>query len=241
MGNRNNDEIVIDVKKLAIALRRKMMIIMLVAVTLGLASIYFFATKQTILYTSTSKFYILNNSEVDPYYSSDEMDSAKKISEDVAKMVTSSYVLDEVRENLCLESMTYQDIEKCIAVNHPKDTRIIEVTVTFEEPQLAKDIVDEVVFVSVTRLPQLLRINAPKVFEKGSNPVMMPYKSKVIYGAIGCFLGGFLSAVTVILMELFDERLKGVSDLERNYEFKVLGTIPYRKKPLFIRRERTPK
>ena len=146
-----------------------------------------------------------------------------------------------MKKNLCLESMTDQQIGQCISVNHPKDTRIIEVSVIFEEPQLAKDIVDEVVYVSVTRLPKLLRINAPKVYEKGSEPVLMPLKSKAMYGAIGVFVGGFLSVTAVVLMELFDERLKGVSDLERNYEYKVLGTIPYRKKPLFFRRERTPK
>jgi len=239
MGKQTSDEIEIDIVRIIIALKRKCIIIGLVAVCLGLAAVYYSMMKQSVTYVTTSKMYVANNSEVDPFYTTDEIESANRLLCDFAELVKSRMILEEVLSELCLDEMNYRELSSCINVKNPEDTRIIEVSVYGGDPKLIKEIVDEVVYISTKRIPSILRIPQPKVLEDGSEPYLIPGKSKKLFGVLGAGVGIFLGMTIVILLEILDSRVKGINQLKRNFDGNVLGVIPYRrKKILALIRER---
>ena len=57
-------------------------------------------------------------------------------------LITSRSVLEEVIDNLGLD-MGYGALKGNVSINNPDETRILQITVTNPDPQLAKELADE--------------------------------------------------------------------------------------------------
>lgn len=109
--------------------------------------------------------------------------------------------METVIDNLRLD-MEYETLKGMVSLNNQSDTRILDITVTADDPYMAKEIVDEISEVSVSRIAAIMNVDEPTTVEYGhlENSPSSPNTKKNI--AIGGLLGLVASAGFIVLMYL---------------------------------------
>ncbi len=146
------------------------------------------------------------------------------------QIVKSRRVLNQVIENLNLEYDTAL-LAKMINVGSVKDTEIIEISVTDVEAKKAYLIANEVAEVFGKEAKELYNLSNVSILDSAeisdfpSNFNIT--KQVVLYIGAGIILAIFV----LFVFYYFDTTIKSVSDVERKFEFTILGSVPdYSKK-----------
>lgn len=224
MEKKYDDEI--DLMELFYALKKRILII-LVVMFLGaaIAGVY---TKflVTPMYSATSTMLVLTKETT--LSSLADLQIGSQLTQDYSMLLKTRTVMQDVVDNLNLD-MTYQQLENSITISYPEDTRIMEITVTNEDPELAKKIVDEVAEVGSKFIGDQMEVVPPKIVEDGevpAGPVSPSMKKNIMLGALA---GLVLAGGIVIILTLMDDTLKSEDDIERYLGISTLASIPDRK------------
>lgn len=175
-------------------------------------------------YTATSSMYILSNnsgSVVD--LSSIQISSQLK--SDYQELVTSRTLLEDVINKLQLDT-TYDVLQSAITVENPTDTRILNVSVTNPDPQLAADISNEISNQAKIYLPEIMKCDAPSVFEKArvpENPSSPSVKKNTMLGGLAFAV---LYCAYLIVKFLMDDTFKTPEDINKMFGVQPIGMIP---------------
>ena len=216
----------IDLFQLLLALRKKIVVLLVAVIAGGLiAGIYthFFITP---VYSSTSMMLVLGNESSDS--SLTDLQIGSQLTQDYSMLITSRTVLQEVIDNLGLD-MNYKTLEGNISINNPEDTRVLEITVTNPDPEMAKKIVDELSEVSSEFIGEQMEVVPPKIVEEGEVPGSQTSPNMRRNVMMGALVGFALAAGVIILMTLMDDTLKTEDDIERYLGIPNLATVPDRK------------
>ena len=110
---------------------------------------------MTPQYTATSSMYILSNSSGSVVDLS-SLQISSQLKSDYQELVTSRTLLEDVINKLQLDT-TYDVLQSSITVENPTDTRILNVSVTNPDPQLAADISNEISNQAKIYLPEIMK------------------------------------------------------------------------------------
>ena len=135
--NKQNNEI--DLLEIGGVLLHWAWLILLVALVFGIVSFCFSKFVLPEQFQSTTKVYVLNRSNDNygetPTYS--DLQAGSQLTKDYAEMITSRYVLEKVIGDLQLP-YEYETLKSKVFVSTQQDTRIIQITVTDEDPATAQ-------------------------------------------------------------------------------------------------------
>ncbi len=201
-------------------------VVIILAALVCLAGVFIYATKIVKpLYNSTSTLYVLRQDDTENYSSSD-FNLALNLVNDCTYMLKSHAVLDDVIEELDLD-IGYSDLSDSISTKNPDSSRILEVSVKTEDPELSKRIVDKVCSIGAERISEAMRMDQVSVFERGT----LEQKPCNRVGATRYILFGGLGAVLCYLIFvvafLLDDKIKTEEDVKRYLNLSVLGEIPF--------------
>lgn len=223
MGNQQNDEIEIDLFELLGVLRARLGSILLTGIMLaavfGMGTMFLVESR----YESTSKLYIV--SQTSSLTSLTDLQAGSQLTQDYMVLVNSRPVLEKVIDNLGLD-LTYEELLRMVALNNPADTRILEITVTINDPYMAKEIVDEISEVSVSRIAAIMNVDEPTVIEYGhleDSPSSPDLRKNILLGGLA---GLLISAVIGIVMYLLNDSVRTEEDVEKYLGLNTLGVIP---------------
>jgi len=221
----DDDEISIDLMELLGIVFRKLHVILLIGIFF--ASIAFAGTKLLITptYTSTTKMYILSRQSGEGMVTYTDLVTGSYLTKDYIELVTSRPVLEKVIDQLDLDT-TPEKLKKTIRVEAPEDTRILAVTVENTDPQLAKDIADEVRKAVSVQIPQIMAVEAVNTIEEGNYPDSPSSPSTFKNTFIGGFLGCLLAMVIILIKYMLDDTIKTPEDVEKYLGLTVLASIP---------------
>jgi capsular polysaccharide biosynthesis protein len=213
----------------------------IVGVTVLCMALAFGYTKLLVKpwYESQAGLYVVSNN----MHSSGDVTVANHLARDCMALIGDHNMLDSTLNRLRADgvnipdSMTYRDLAKKIELGlSDEESRLIIVTVTDEDPAVAKAIVDAICDVAQNEINEAIggdngdgRIHPVG----GENPATMPTekagpglaKNMVIAGLIG-FL---ISAGSVILIYVLDDKIKNSDQAERVLGMSTLGMIPHQK------------
>ena len=130
----NDDEVEIDLREILQALKRKILLILMVALIGGCGAGAYTQFMMTPIYSSTSSMLVLSKETT--LTSLADLQLGASLTSDYTVLITSTPVLEQVIENLKLD-MTAEDLRKTISINNPTDTRILEITVNNADSALA--------------------------------------------------------------------------------------------------------
>lgn len=218
------DEVEIDLMELFYVIRSKLLIIILTAVVFGISAGLFSYYLITPMYASSSSIYVLSASETVASYT--DLLAGSSLTNDYIQMLTSPTVLKQVIENLDLEDTDYKQLRSCVTVTNPEDTRILNVTVTYDDPRMAKEIVDELSSVASERISEIMDTDKPNIFEQGEVDTqhVSPHNKK--NALISGIIGGLLAAIIVVVIHLMDDTIHSADDIEKYLKLNNLAAIP---------------
>ena len=141
-----------------------------------------------------------------------------QLTKDYQILVTSAPVMNQVIKELKLD-MKASELASTISVDTPSDTRVLQITVTSDDPQRAKVIADKVAEVSSEKICDIMKIEQVNVIEEGSITVQK-------CTLIGLALGIVLSCAVIIVRSMLDDTVKTTEDVEKYFNLSTLAVIP---------------
>lgn len=222
--SRQDDEIEIDLIEVLMALVEK--IPMMIAVGLFTALAAFLVSRFVIAptYESTTKIYILNKQENSNVTYSD-LQMGTQLTKDYAQLIQSRFVLEEVIQQLGLDT-GYEQLKNRVEVTTPSDTRIISITVKDHNPAQAMKIANAIREASAIHITNVMDIEAVNVAETADMPTQKASPSVGKVTLLGGFLGVFLVAAVAVVLYLVDDTIKTSEDVEKYLGLSTLALIP---------------
>lgn len=179
-------------------------------------------------YVSTTKVYILQHQSNSDSLTYTDLQTGSYLTDDYKELITSLPVVEKVIARLNLE-MTQDIFIKKIRVTSPDDTRIIQISVTDEDPYQARLIADAVREAASEQISRVMDIEAVRVVQEANYPEKKAGPARMKYTMLGCVLGCMFAAAVLILMHIFDDTIKTADDVESSLGLFVLGSIPMTK------------
>ncbi|MBE6727528.1 MAG: hypothetical protein E7562_02635 [Ruminococcaceae bacterium] len=199
-------------------------VIILVAFLLG--SIFYTKVICTPLYSSTAKIYVAKR--LDEQITTSDLSVSTYLTRDYAELISDRTVLNAVIDRLDLD-YSYGGLRGCVSINNPESTRILTVKVSTPDPKLSKDIAQTICEVSREKIVDLLNADYVNIISDAympSAPSSPNLRENIWYS----FLAGFIVLlITMIIITFFDDKINGISDVEKHLGISVLGSIPYAK------------
>ena len=134
--------------------------------------------------------------------------------------------MDEVISSLNLD-MEYEDLYDCVSTSNPEDTRILEVTVKADSPELAKRIVDRICTIGSKRIEDAMGFQQVNLYELGTTDPDPCNSTRMLTFAFAGVVAAVVTYVIFLIIFLLDDRIKTDDEnLERYLGLSVLGNIP---------------
>ena len=184
------------------------------------------ATKLFIApkYQSTARMYVVSSSS-NSVVDLSSLQIGSSLTGDYTELITSRTVLEEVISDLNLD-MEYTELEDEITISNPSDTRVLDITVTDTDPQLAADIVNTLADKAKTYITKVMNTQTPNVFEEGIVPEKKSSPSTVKNGLIGGFLFAFAYIAYLVIKHITNDTFVTPEDVQRVYGVQPLASIP---------------
>lgn len=215
----------IDFKEVFQVLKRRMVLILLLAFLASLVSgtVSYYVMKPT--YQSSTQLLINRSLEAKQSINMDQLQTDLKLVKSYHIMITSPIILDKVIAELKLP-LTYEEFAQQVAVSSEQDSQIIEIMVednsineaTLKANTIAKVFKEEIVSIMNVNNVSILK----EATESGSNVI----KTDSITNIIIAFVAGiFAGTGLVLLIEYLDRSIKKETEVEDLLGVPVLASI----------------
>lgn len=222
----DNDEMEIDLLEILYALKKRAFIILAALIAGALIAGVYTKLLITPLYSATSTVLVISKETT--LTSIADLQFGSQLTKDYSMLITSRSVLEEVLDNLGLD-MGYGALKGSVSINNPAETRILQITVTNPDPQLAKELADELASVSSEYIGDKMEVVPPKIIENAEVPTAQTSPSMSKNVMLGALAGLVLAAGVVILMNIMDDSIRSEDDIEKYLKIPTLASIPDRK------------
>lgn len=223
MNSNDNASIEIDVLYLLRKLWSRKFFIIFIALVVGtialLGSIFLIKPK----YTSTTRIYVVSRTA--DSITNQDLQAGSYLVKDYQEVITSNEVLTSVIDKEKL-SLTPNELSSMISVTIPTDTRVISISVEDDNAQEATTIANTVREVAaekikaVTKVDDVTTLEAAEVPKEPSSPNI---KRNTLIGVIA---GGVLAVISIIILEVLDDRVRRPEDIEDVLGLPLLGIVP---------------
>lgn len=223
MNSNDNASIEIDVLYLLRKLWSRKFFIIFIALVVGtialLGSVFLIKPK----YTSTTRIYVVSRTA--DSITNQDLQAGSYLVKDYQEVITSNEVLSSVIDKEKL-SLTPNELSSMISVTIPTDTRVISISVEDDNAQEATTIANTVREVAaekikaVTKVDDVTTLEAAEVPKEPSSPNI---KRNTLIGVIA---GGGLAVISIIILEVLDDRVRRPEDIEDVLGLPILGIVP---------------
>ncbi|OQB14396.1 MAG: Capsular polysaccharide type 8 biosynthesis protein cap8A [Firmicutes bacterium ADurb.Bin193] len=230
----NNEMNLVDLMKL---LLKKWWIIGVISVMVGFLAFgytYYFIPD---IYISRGMIYVNNtnivnlpnvNVPINRTLNLNDMLSSARLAETYIEILKSDTFLTSVAEELGMD-ITPGKMRSLISIRAKNETEILEVTVRYPRSYEASRIVETILEKSKDEeegIKKVFRGGSVEIIDKASLPTAPSGPNMFKNFLMGLLMGLILGVVFVVVIDMFDNKLKNDEDIAQIYGYPVLGLIP---------------
>jgi len=149
----------------------------------------------------------------------------QKLVSTYGELIKTRRVTDSVIRNLRLPISNKDFISK-VSVSLVKDTEIIKIQVTDEDPKLAARMADETARVFIEAVKDIWKVENVQIIDKAQVPKHHVRPRVKLNIAISAVLGIMIGVFVAFLIEFLDNTIKTSEDVEKYLGIGVIGEIP---------------
>lgn len=154
-----------------------------------------------------------------------DINLSQKLVQTYTEIIKSLTILNPVIEEMDL-SLTPNELLKKISVSQVNETEIIKISVTDEDPILARDIANTLAETFSEEISHIMKVDSTSILDEAVLPTTPLAQNKVTKIAIAGILGMMVSIGLVFLFEYLDRSIKTADETEHLLGVPVLGVIP---------------
>lgn len=219
----DDDEVEIDLGEVLFALKRRLLILILIGILGGAGGFLFSKVILTPTYTSTSTIFIMSKETT--IASLTDLQIGSQLTNDYSVLIKSRTVMENTIDRLGLD-LDYLQLRGKVAVENPADTRILNISVTDNDRMMAKTIADEVAHSASDYIAEIMEQAPPKIIEQGEVPLYQTSPNTKMNTLVGALLGILLVSGCVVLSVVLNDTVKTEDDVERTIGIPVLAAVP---------------
>lgn len=144
------------------------------------------------------------------------------------EIIKSKLILSQVIKDLGID-YNINDLKENISVASVENTEVINVSVKDQNPATASDIANKIgeVFSREASTMYLDNIKIVDEADEAAKPYNVHVEKQLLFGA---GLGFILSSIIILIIFMFDDKIKNKEQIEEKVYLSVLGTIPMKKR-----------
>jgi len=221
-----------DIHRLFSALRRRIWIIIMMAVLgAGAASAFVLFFPIVPDYQADSSLYIMNviQEQNGKSLSTEGLYYNRTLVQNYGELIKSRRVTDEALRTLQNQGIVLNEkqLNKIVVLTMKTDSDIMVVSTTWSDPQTATIISNAISGAFVNTLNELTNSKSVGVLDEARPPVIplsaTPAPVIVLIGGLAGLLTGF---GIVYIQELLDTTVRTIEEIEKDLNLKVIGIIP---------------
>ena len=175
-------------------------------------------------YQADAKIFITNTDSV---INISDLQISAALTNDYAEIIKSRTVLNRVIDELGLNT-DYRGLGNMVSVSNPNDTHIIHIMVTCGDLELARNIANTLLNVSIDQIYQIVGTSEPTIIDYArAEAVQDVTPSLRKYMAMGGLLGAVLVCAVLVSLSLMNTTIKTEEDIDKYLGLPVLATVPY--------------
>lgn len=219
------EEQVISISEIFEALKKRWILIVSITLVATLISgiLSFFVIKP-IYETSTKVFIGKEESNLEGYNSND-IQMYQKLLQTYAETIKTNEVVQAAINNTEAD-LTVSAVKGALTVTPVSDTQILQIKYQNNDPEVAKEILENITNEFVVLAKELVPNGNVRVIEAVQLPEDPVAPNKTMNIAIAFLLGLMVSVGLVFLLEYLDNTFKNKENLERELDIPALGVIP---------------
>lgn len=200
-------------------------IIMLIFILVGILYAYLTVSPE---YQSYTTFLLVQSEKKDDTAGITQADITlnQKLVSTYKDLIKSKSLIREVITNLGIDK-TYDQLKNKISVTYTQNTEFIKLTVTDEDPEVAKAIANEATAVFTKMIEEIYKMNNVYVIddaEVSNTPSNVNAIRNIII--LSAITGLVLAMVAVSIANMFNNTIRQASDIEKATKLVVLAEIP---------------
>ena len=180
---------------------------------------YFLVTPQ---YQATAKMYVVSSTSL---LNVNNLSISSELAIDYQELILSRQLLENVIDELNVD-MTASQLASMISIENPTDTRILSVTVTNPDPQLAADLANEVSQQAVIFFERVMESPPPNVYEDAIVPTTKSSPSYSRNTLLGALLVAVVYCGILLVRYLMDDSFTTPEEVNRCFGVQPLAVIP---------------
>jgi len=196
---------------------------MLLMLLCGIAAFIYCRFFATPLYSSTSGLYVFSKST--SVTSLADLQIGSSLTNDYETVITGRPILDRVIMRLKLNE-TYNSLRSKINVSNPSDSRILYITVTDPDPEMAKEIADRTASIAATFISQKMDQDPPSIIQTGYTDGAPVSPRTMRTTVIAVLLGALAAAAYVTIEYLMNDTVMTPEDVQEKLGLNVLASLP---------------
>lgn len=220
------EEQVISISEIFEALKKRWILILSITLVATLISgiLSFFVIKPT--YETSTKVFIGKEESNTEGYNNNDIQMYQKLLQTYAETVKTNEVIQSAINNTNNTGLTVGQVKGALTVTPVTDTQILQIKYQNQNPEVAKEILENVTNEFVILAKELVPNGNVRIIEAVQLPQNPVAPNKKMNIAIAFLLGLMVSVGLVFLLEYLDNTFKNKENLERELDIPVIGVIP---------------
>lgn len=217
----------IDLKELlSLFWSKKTQIILIILIFMLLGVIYTIGFVTPKYSSSTTLVLASNNNQTTANtITATDITVNSKLVSTYSEIVKSKNIIRQVISNLGMK-LDEDSLRKNVTVSSVKDTELIEITVTNENPSYSAKIANEIAKVFTAKVKEIYNIENIQIVDEAeveTTPSNINHPKDVM---IFTFIGVIVACGYVLIANMLDTTIKTAEEVERIFKMPVIATIP---------------
>lgn len=176
-------------------------------------------------YEATATMSVITRNDDTVNITNDQITSAENLVDTYAVVIQSKKVLQQAIDNLEL-NVSYKSLKKMVSVKAVNGTQIMEIVVKAEHPQVAEDILTEILAVAPDEIINAIGAGAVRVIDEAesSDKKVEPHTFLNVLATV--FLCVVIIPAIIIIRFLLNDTYCNDEQLQEDLDIPVLGVIP---------------
>lgn len=170
-------------------------------------------------FTASTNMYVLSKSGDTDTITQSDLSVGQMLTNDVSTLLTSSRILDDVKTRLGLDSLAGYEFN----VSSSTSTRVVKLSVTGKDPQMAADIANAMVDAVSETASEIMDVEAVNVIDKATTPTSPSGPRRMLYTLAGAMAGLFIAVALVWFQDTIDTRVRNEEEVREIVGVPVVG------------------
>ena len=204
---------------------RRWWILAIAAVSLGIIAFIYAQVFIDPLYQSDGTLYVSAQRTQSSDISQSSMAASTRLVDTYKEILVRRTFLSQVSHDVG-DRYSVENLSRMISLESLNETEVMEIKVTGKIPEDVQLICNSVLSHASDELIRVINAGSVKILDNGQLPISPSSPDVKKYTLIAFLFGLVVGAVIVLLLDLFDTRIKSRDDVIEKYTEPLLGEIP---------------